>query len=226
MTTDTQLANYALAHLGEAEIADISGTDNVSKMCRRFLDDTKREVLRSHRWNCAVKRAKLTQLETGPVHGLDYAYQLPGDLLRLLEVNGEAWEGSEEFFEIERKALVTDQSAAYIRYVALVGVHEMDPLLAEALALKLAAKLAVPLTAKNDTQGQMLALHERAMRKATSIDAMETNGREGRPLERILVNSPLVRSRYGSYPHREFFRTANISSATVVDLDAIFESGL
>lgn len=207
MTTDTDLANYALAHLGEPTISSIAGTSNVERLCGRFIDDVKREVIRSHRWNCATKRATLAQLETAPNHGLDHAYQLPGDFLRLLEVNGEEWEGSDQYFEVENgEKIVTDADEVEIRYIAEIGVDDMDPLLAEAIALKLASKLAVPITGKLDNQTQMVALYNQCVRKAAATDAIETKSREGRPIDRILANSPLVRSRFlGRYSQTRFY---------------------
>lgn len=207
MTTKTDLANYALAHLGEPEIADISGTDQVSRLCNRFMDQAIDETLRAHRWNCATKRATLSQLAAAPEHGLDHQYQLPGDFLRLLEVNGEAWEGSDEFFEVETgKVLVTDADEAEVRYIAQIEVSAMDPLLKEVIALKLAAKLAMPRKGRNEVQAQLVQLTRLAMRKAARADAVETKGREGRGIQRILANSPLVRSRFrGRWSQTRFY---------------------
>lgn len=207
MNTTTDLANYALAHLGEPQITDIEGGGTVESLCLRFVQDTIDEVIRSHRWNCATDRATLTQLSAGPNHGLTYAYQLPASFLRLMEVNGEAWEGSDQFFEIENsERLLTDQSVVKIRYLKRIGVTDMDPLLGEAVALKLASKLAVPITAKLEQQTQMLGLYDRCIRKAASVDALETKGKEGREMERIISNSPLVRSRFrGRYSQTRFY---------------------
>lgn len=207
MNTTTDLANYALAHLGEPQITDIDGENNTARLCKRFVSDTIDEVIRSHRWNCATARATLTRLSEAPAHGLTYAYQLPAGFLRLLEVNGEAWEGTDEFFEIEEdKELRTDVSTVKIRYLKRIGVSDMDPLLAEAVAFKLASKLAVPITAKLDQQTQMLGLYDRALRKASAVDAVETKTKEGREMERIISNSPLVRSRFrGRYTQTRFY---------------------
>lgn len=207
MNTDTDLANYGLAHLGEPEIADINGTDQVSRLCKRFLQQTVDECLRAHRWNCATKRTTLSRLAAAPDHGLDYQYQLPGDFLRLHELNGEAWEGSDEFFEVETgKVIVTDSEEAEIQYTARIGASAMDPLLVEYIALKLAAKLAMPRKGRPEVQGQMVQLSRLALRKAARADAVETKAREGRGIQRILANSPLVRARFrGRWSQTRFY---------------------
>ncbi len=207
ITTETDLANYALAHLGEARISAISGTDAVSRRCNEFVGPTIDEVLCSTRWNCATKRATLSELASTPEHGLGHQFQLPGDFLRLLELNGEEWEGSDQYFERENgQVLVTDEDSAKIRYLARIGVAEMDPLLKECVALKLAAKLAVPLKGKEEAQAQQLALYNRALKRAAATDAVETKGREGKAIHRLISNSPLIRSRYrGRYTQTRYF---------------------
>jgi len=207
MTTQTGLANYALSQIGEGVITDIDGTDRHSKACKLLVQPVIDEVLRSHRWNCSIARATLSRLASAPNHGLDYAYQLPADWLRLLEVNGEAWEGSDQFFEIENGSrLLTNESEAKVRYIKRIGVIEMDPLLREACALKLAVKLAISLAASAERQAQVGRLYDYTLRKAASVDAVETKGREGRPFDRILENSPLVRSRFlGRYSQTRFY---------------------
>lgn len=231
MTTTTQLANRALAYLGEAAITDITDTTvKHARVCNEFIDQVIDEHLRTHRWNCAISRATLSQLSTDPNHGFTSAYQLPADFLRLLEVNGEQFDGSDEFLEIEEgQRLLSNSSSAQIRYVKRIGVSEFDPLLAKAVALGLAMEIAVPLTANLELQGQIATLHARALSKARSVDAVETGSRENRPLERLLQNSPLRLSRFGGRLHRG--RDIVTSTAPVVvesapDLDGIFEDNL
>lgn len=200
MITHTDLANYALAHLGESAISTIDDpASKAARVCRKFILPSIDEVLRSHRWNCATKRVALSASASPPVHGYRKAYALPADFVRLLEVNGEQWTGSEEFFEIEDGFLLGDFSAAEIRYIARIEVARFDALLTEAIALKLATKVAVPLTANLNLQGQCAALYDRAVSRARQVDAIETGNRENRPLARILAQSPLLRSRGMAY---------------------------
>jgi hypothetical protein len=205
--TSTDLANYALAYLGEAKISSIDDTNSKqARTCKQFLAPTIEEVLRSHRWNCAIKRATLTRLTAAPNHHYTYHYALPTGFLRLLELNGEPHNDSDEFFEIENNKLATDADTAEIRYIANIPTNEFDPLLKKAVALSLASTIAVPLTAKIDLQTQCYTLFEKAIGKARQIDAIEVGTREGRPLERFLAQSRLIRSRFTSYESvRRFF---------------------
>jgi hypothetical protein len=200
MTTQTDLANAALAYLGEKKITDIDDSGSVpARTCKRFIDDTIKEELRAARWNCAIKRQTLSQISPTPTNLGDFytvAYQLPADYMRILEVNGEPWEASQQLFEVENgQRLLSAESSAVIRYVALIEVHEMDPLLQKAIALQLAGKLAVPLSAKNDLQAQMLTFHQLVVSQARQVDAIEVGSREVSPYERLMNSSPLVNSR-------------------------------
>jgi hypothetical protein len=197
MTTVTALANRALPHLGEAAITDITDTTSkLARVCNEFAQQVIDETLRTHLWNCAIARATLAELTDAPNHGFEHAFQLPADFLRLLEVNGEQFDGSDEYLEIEEgQRLLTNQSEAKIRYVKRITVPEFDPLLAKAVALALAVEIAVPLSANLQLQGQLATLHARALSQARKIDAVETSSRENRPMARILNNSPLIRAR-------------------------------
>jgi hypothetical protein len=200
MTTETDLANYALAYIGEAKISNIDDTNSKqARTCKQFLTPTIEEILRSHRWNCSIKRATLSRLVATPNHHYDYYYALPNGFLRLLELNGEQHDASDEFFEIENNKLATDADTAEIRYIHNIGVNEFDPLLKKAVALSLASTIAVPLTAKIDLQTQCYTLFEKAIGKARQIDAIEVGTREGRPMERFLSQSRLIRSRFNSF---------------------------
>jgi len=232
MTDNTALANRALAHLGESAITDIADTTSKhARICNEFVQQVIDEHLREHRWNCAIARATLSELETAPNHGFTNAFQLPSDFLRLLELNGEQFNGSDEFLEIEEgQRLLTDQSTAYIRYVKRITVPEFDPMLAKAVALGLAVEIAIPLTANLQLQGQLATLHARAITRAKSVDAVETGSRENRPMDRILANSPLRQSRFqnrlGRRTDYSTITTPEETDIVVPDLDGAFEDEL
>lgn len=208
MTSNTDLANRALAHVGEQQISDIDDPEvKAARVCKSFLQDIIDETLREHRWNCAIKRVTLSRLSDPPNHGFQHAYQLPGDFIRMLELNGEQFDASTEYFEIEDgKRLLCDDSQADIRYVRRIGVAEMDPLLAKTVSLSLAASICIPLNLNLQMQGQLEVLKNRALTDAQQKDAIEVGSREVRPLMRILGNSPLIRSRFTGRAYRDPLR--------------------
>lgn len=200
----TEIANYALAQIGEPKISSIDDTGSKeARICKQLLTPVIRETLRKHRWNCATKRATLSALVETPNHHYTYLYQLPTDFLRLLELNGEPAGNSDEFFEIEGKRIATDSDTAEIRYIASITSDGFDDLLTEVVAMELAAKIAVPLTAKLELQTQCKNLARMAIGQARQIDAIEVGSKEGRPFERVLAQSRLNRVRRSRFsPYR------------------------
>lgn len=196
MNSDTDLANEALALLGEMPISNIADVDSKpARTCRQFAAGVIDEVLRLGRWNCATRRATLSQLVPAPVSGRSYRYSLPEDYLRLLDLNGEPSDDSTEYLQIEGRELLTDDSTAVIRYVARVPIGACDPLLKHAIACRLAAKVAIPLTGSQEKVDLMFGLAERALAKARQVDCQEAGSGENTPWNRILGRSRLLRFR-------------------------------
>lgn len=140
--TKTEIANIALAHIGNGEISDFDTSSNDgARQCRAHWDLTRDSMLRQHAWNFAIKRIGLVQ-SSNPVSGYDHAYVLPSDFLRALVLNDtEAWEPSDKY-AIEGGLLLTDEDTATIRYVARIeDTSKWDPLFIEAFSLMLAAKI-------------------------------------------------------------------------------------
>ena len=196
MTTLTDLANAALAYLGDSAITDISDTTNKpARVCNQFAQRAINETLRLGRWNKATKRAVLVKDATGPAFGYTYSYKLPDDFLRMLEINGEEWQDSTEFYEIEDDRLLSDEDKAEIRYIGRIEIAQADDLLKEAIALRLAVKVAVPLTGSAEMQAAMLGMFQKALAEARQADAVESGGREKSAWTRIFGRSRLLRAR-------------------------------
>ncbi len=201
MTTNTDLANYALAHIGIQKVTDISDTGSGSALaCNEFFPHVIQEVLREHIWNCAVTLVGLSEISPAPEFGWEHKFQLPGDNLRVLDLNRQPWWGyATQYFEVRGDTVLTNWDTVQLRYVREIEVHEMDPLLAEAIAVKLASKIAVTLSASLQIQGQMNQLYTLTVSKAKQANAIEQGAPDSRPLGDMYDKSLLVnaRRRYG-----------------------------
>lgn len=204
MTNNTDLANHALGLVGVAGITAITDQNSqAARTCLLFADQARVETLRLGRWNCATKRTTLAEVLPVPVEGYAHQFQLPTDFVRLLEVNGEAVKSSDEYFEIEGTALLSDEETVWIRYIRDIGIGACDPLLQAAVAAKLAQKIAIPLTAKIDLSDAMESLFQRKLAEAASIDAKETASADNPSWEKVLGRSRLSRARgYRRNPER------------------------
>lgn len=193
---ETKICNLALGKIGSVRIMSLADASQTARYCTLFYAQTRDEILRSHSWNFATKRAALSALSAAPLFGWDAQYQLPTDCLRVLQLNGfEATEQSDQF-AIEQGVLLTDETTAQIIYTARIeDANLYDPLFIKALSIRLAAELAQPLTGSRSAGPELLkeydALFEGpAMRK----DAAESKVKRKLPW----VNSDLVNARFFS----------------------------
>ena len=190
---ETTICNLALAHLGQSQIMSLDDESQAARFCKRFYAQTRDEVVQSHQWNFALKRTTLPQLATAPLSGWALQYELPVDFLRLVQLNGYEWWQREKRWEIEGRALLTDETTAAVRYLARVeDANFFTPLFVDALAMKLAARLAKPLTGSASAEADFLGRYE----KITGPLARRMDAVEGRPKRKpAWVQSDLVTSR-------------------------------
>ena len=190
---ETAICNLALGMLGQGTIMSLSDESQAARFCKRFYAQTRDEVLQGHAWNFAMRRVVLSRLVDGGEGTWAHAYQLPVNCLRVLELNGSDEFTRAELFEIEGRTLRTDEESAEIRYLSkAVEASAYAPLFVEALAVKLAMRLAQPLTGSRSQAGELLTEYERI----TGPKARRADACEGRPKRRVpWVESDLVRAR-------------------------------
>jgi len=191
----TQICNIALADIGDKRITDIAENTPQARFCRAHYETTRDKVLRVHPWNFATTQAALSELTDPPLAGFCHRYALPGDFLRVVQLNGfEAWEARDDFKVVGRE-LHTDADAAVIEYVQRVTDSSIfDALFVELLAKLLASKLAAPLAGDRS-----LGLTLRSEYQAMLGEARMTDANEARPKVRLpMVESAFIASRYSS----------------------------
>lgn len=89
MTTKTDIANQALSLIGADSISSFEENTSTARRIRTVYDTSRKALLRLHLFQCAVKRIKLSPLATQPEFGYAYQYQLPDDLIRIINTNTE-----------------------------------------------------------------------------------------------------------------------------------------
>lgn len=198
--TAADICNQALARLGAEKILGLEDGSKGARFCRLFYEQTRDEVLRSHPWNFAMKREVLSRLADEPMFDWSRRYQLPGDFVRLVQLNAYGEAEAARNSEIEGSTLLCDEETAQIRYVCRVEDAALfDPLFVEALAVKLASKLAQPLTGSRNLGAEILQEYERVTAPlARRVDSQEDRPRKKQPW----VESAFVRARRGPIPAR------------------------
>lgn len=171
--SDVEICCRALDLLGAQPITALDDGSVAARLCARNYGPARDSVLRDYPWNDAQARAVLAADAQPPAWGFAYAFTLPVDCLRVVEIDGELRHGGR--WRLEGDKLLTDAAGPlHIRYTRrLTDPGRIGPLLADAIAARLAAQIAFPITNSASQAEQMRALAEQMIRRARHIDAVE-----------------------------------------------------
>lgn len=182
MASVTSICNSALAKIGAGRIISIDDPSEGAKLCKEQYTKNKEDLIAAHPWNFAIARVSLAQLPDAPVFQYKYAYQIPVDCLRVLQVNT----SNSVEWEREGSSLVTDSDGVYIRYIKNVDESLFSPLFAEVLAVKLAYDISYSLVQSVQLREQLRNDYKEKLREARSYDAQEGGVRQVQADEFIL----------------------------------------
>ena len=184
--TVLDICNLALSRLGESPITAIDPNGNLpSRLCYMHYHPVRREVLCAHRWSFATTCATLQSSETsapGCLHQLRHS--LPADCLRVLAVNTRCW-------TLRGRAIYTSTPGVRLIYIADVEDSALfEPLFIEALVLRLAWKLCVPLINSTTARQALGDEYQRvALPQAAHFNAVQHMSNDSHPLYRLWHSS-------------------------------------
>lgn len=184
-STETEAANAALRLIGVAAIADINRDTKslAARECRAAFGDARDETLRQKQWNFATAWSTLPKLDTPSQGPLKNAYAIPDDCVRVLRVYGlstDEWAletvriQAETTLVVDQTVLVSNASTALVSYTRrIVDVVLWDVEFLAAFALRLAGKVASPLSREFTIAADLEALATARTDKAARTDAKE-----------------------------------------------------
>lgn len=174
--SEVAIANFAATTLDEQALLTLDDRTTLGKLISREFGFMRDELLRSHPWVFAKKRAALPVLEEAPAFGYLYQYQLPTDCLRLLPVthNGEE-DGRKVRHRVEGRKVLTDLCAPLkIIYIQKkTSASEFDPLFARALGQMFAVAGAHKVTGKTSYLQKAQDLLNQALANAFLVNGLE-----------------------------------------------------
>ncbi len=179
MTTSVvSICNTALDLLGADPITSLADDSKAARFCARNYERVRDAVLRAYPWNCALARAALAALAEAPAWGYARQYPLPEGpspayCLRVLAIDGEADLGLA--YKIEGRRILTDEDAPLaLLYIArLDDPAQFDPLLADAIAARLALDAAYPLAGSVSLAQAMSQAYAEKLAEARQVDSQE-----------------------------------------------------
>jgi len=171
--TDVQICNLALARLGDARITTLSDSSAQATYCSLFYAQTVEELQADFDWSFCRKLSSLTAT-TAPSSGYSSAFTLPTDFIRAVRLGG--IDASENFgtWEVVGTTIHTNLSAPVLNYIAnITDTTKFPAIFVEALTIKLAAVLAMPLTGSKELFEQMAGLFGATIQKPAFVAATE-----------------------------------------------------
>ena len=169
-----EICNQAIGWLGGNRITSLDDGTTEAKLCKDNFTFIRDAVLEAMDWSFAKKQTRLTPLATAPDFRFDQQFLLPSDVLRIITAG--AVEDFSDWLEWERQAdvVAADTDVLYLLYVArITDTTRFPPSFTQALAQRIAADLAVPLTENAGLSQRYWQLYERKLAEAASNDGMQ-----------------------------------------------------
>jgi hypothetical protein len=160
MAAEVDIYNIALARIGvfETAIQDVNEASKAANVCRMFFDSIRDYVLEDFPWPFAEKRVLLADLGTPPTNW-DYKYAYPADCLSAKYIAVEGARNPRDTQKIpfriandaDVKVILCDWPDAELVYTAQVtDLNLWTNCARSALAYRLAAEIAMPMSVKPD----------------------------------------------------------------------------
>lgn len=203
MATDVDICNLALAHIGDsALVTSITGSDNSTQalQCARFYAIARDQALERHPWRFSLKHSTLSAAAVTPPESWSYAYALPDNWLRIVQVLRSGTTVTETYqglplpvvqripFSVEMvgstQVLLCNQAECTVQYMEKVtDTTKYTSGLVAAISYLLASYLAGPIIkgkAASTMSQAMRQQYEVALLNAASLEATSTRTESNR----------------------------------------------
>lgn len=188
MATRVSIASNALLILGAQTINSLDEGSDRASLASNLYDSLRDDLLRSHPWNCAVKRVILAPDSETPAFDYSAQFTLPADWLKTISVGPDGYEVD---YKHESGKILCNGTSLSLRYIFRNEVEATwDAMLVRAMELKMASEMAYPITGSASMADVMYQKLQRHMKQARAVD-----GQDDPP--QTFGDFPLLQSRRG-----------------------------
>lgn len=188
MATSVSICSNALLRLGAQTIASLSESNDRARIAAGLYETVRDSTLRSHPWNCAVKRVVLAPDTAVPAFDFTAQFTLPSDWMRTLQVGQD---GFEVDYRTESGKIMASGTSLPLRYIWRNTVESTwDAMLVEAMELSMAAAMAYGITKSTTKEDKAEAKLHDFMKRCRATD-----GQDDPP--DTLGDFPLMDARFG-----------------------------
>ena len=189
--SEVQICNLALGWLGAELITSLQDDNEGAKLCNANYASARDAVLESAKWSFAVQRRDLTPVLEEPEFSWGYKFLIPVNSIRLINVirNPNIPEVSTAWVK-EGNYILANDKVLYLVYLArITDTALFTAQFTQALAQRLAADLAIPITESRTMQESHWGLYTQKLDEAITSD-----GLTGIPQEIQTFATSLVRN--------------------------------
>jgi hypothetical protein len=176
VVTDLEICNMALDFVKETPITSLDEDRTAARWMKRNYKPVRNIVLTTIPWKFAMKRAMLPEDPEKPAFEWDKRFRKPNDCMRVLHLRYQGrMNGALIPHQVEGDFILTNAGAPLpIRYISLIDdVARWTPMFCDAVAYKLAARIAHLLTGKQSMVEMNNVMFRETLTLAASIDAAE-----------------------------------------------------
>lgn len=171
--SEVTICNLALSWLAGNLIISIDDEINEAQLCKANYELSRDAVLEAMAWTFATKRYTLTPETLTPAWGYAHQFTIPAEIITLLDVTdkSDTPNGANDLdWRREGNLILCDASKVYVKAIfKQTDPARYPPNFVQAVAARLAAEIAVPLTESQQLAVAMEAkYHDRLMIAAGS----------------------------------------------------------
>lgn len=177
MPSVTSICNQALARLGGNQIINLDDNTQEAKLCKAVYENLRNTVLEEHQWSFAIGRHKLVKSNESFVGG-QYAnyFLIPPFVINIIRAssNPDDRTTNTDNWRVEAGYVTSDASTIYIKTVdKIIDPNKYSPMFTQALAIRIAAEIAWPLTQSMSVGSGLLREYARLMGLAAQKDGQQ-----------------------------------------------------
>lgn len=175
--SETQICNDALIICGANKIAALTDNTKEAKLCNEQYEKVRDQLLQSHPWNFAIKRAEIAADPALPTGWWDWtsAFTLPVDCLRVIQVQSEDYTD----WSVEGSKIFSNVDTIRIKYIRReTDTTKFSKGFEMALAYAIADRINYALAQSTPLSNRIKTDFENRLSEARSYDGQENSTEE------------------------------------------------
>ena len=170
MASAIDICSTALTLLGDKPISSLTEDAPRAVVVANIYPTARADVMRCHPWNCLETDVVLSPMAEAPPFRWSKQFQLPGDLLRVIEIGGGLQPND---YRVQGRRIKANTDVLYLTYIQDIDESLWDGNLVDLMIKRMVKDLAYPITASTSLAELKAQEYKVAERIAKAVDAQE-----------------------------------------------------